>query len=328
MADTADTNENDEQVQAEADTAHSDAAPEPGDADSDAAESGEDPSASENGEPAVGESDAVAVDGEAEPGEGAAEPGDPATPPASNAPWESELREAREEVRRLRAQWDQATPLLMQVLDGQRKPQPQEPPKKSSWAPHADDPEVREALDVMRANPKAFEELPPVTREKARQTQTFLSKNWNRFMLDPERFVEEIVLPALDRSKWVETVRSLEEDSLRRRGREAVGKHSDVIKTPQDEKEVLETMSAHQVPFAAAVRMVALQRQVAGIEREKLKLSEKAKSQAALSDRTRAAQGTKRGNRPGKPSAELFGTRDPRAIYERLKAEGRLSDEE
>lgn len=343
MSDGADTNEDDEQVSAEAETAHSDATQESSETDSDSVEPTEDPSAGEDGEQQDSDEGSNADDAESadaedgedeEPEEGAPKPADPATPPPPDGytSWDEVRREAAE-ARRLRAEREQMTPLLMRVLEQRQQiQQPETPLKKPTWSPpHADEPEVRRALDVLRVDQEAFKKLPEATREKALRAHGFIRDRWDEYTMNPERLYEDIVVPKLEGSVYAfkmvdleKRIARFEEDALRQRGREELSRHSTVIKTPADEKEVVDFVTAHKVPIAVAVEHVAMKRKLAALEAQKIKVDERSKSQAALSNRTREAQGTKRGQRPGKPTAELLGTTDAREIAKRLRAKGQL----
>jgi hypothetical protein len=340
MSDGVDTSNSEEAEPSADDTPLSDATQESGETDSDSVEQAEEPSAGEDGEQSVdGDTtdDAAAEDGEQVPdvgAESAEKPSATPPPPEGYTSWDEVAREAHE-ARRLRTQWEQALPLLTQALQGQQKPAAPEPPaKRPVWdPPHADDPEVQRALNVLRADPEAFKKLPDHTRVKAQQAESYRQSRWNEYFDNPERLVEEIIFPKLDTTKYASKVEELEkrlaryeEEDLRRRGREELQKHASVIKTAQDQQELLKLVTENQMALPAAVELIALRRKAAEFEAQRSKLDEKAKSQAALSQRTRAAQGTKRGQRPGKPSAELLGTTDLRAIHAKLKALGRLEE--
>jgi hypothetical protein len=338
MSDGVDTNDTDEVESSTDDPPHSDAAQEPGETDSEAVEPAEDPSAGEDGEQQVDSDDAGDVAGEEDSatGDGAqseeAKAPDP-SPPAGFTSWDEAFRARDEEARRLRTQWEQVLPLLNRTLEqSAAKPAaPPEPaPPASPWT-ITRDPEVRKALGILRVNKDAFEKLPEATRAKALQAQTFISDRWDEYTVNPEAFVEEVILPKLDGTKYAaklieleKKVARYEEEDLRRRGREELQKHAGVLKTPQDQQELVKLVTEHQIPLPLAVQFIAQKQQLAELQSQRSKIDEKAKSQAASSQRTRAAQGTKRGQRPGKPSAELFKTTDAREIAARLKSLGHL----
>lgn len=300
--------------------AHSNEAAEPPESDAGAEEGAEDP---ELGEDEPQQDAAPAEDGEDEPPEeeGEPEPEKPADspPPSGHASWEAAARAADEQARHLRQRLEQLTPFVQQALT--RPPEPKSKP--SSWVPHGDDPIVRRALTDLRSNPEKFKTLPGEIQARAAQAQGFMDEKWGDYMLDPGKLVEEHVLPKLDGSAFAARLLQLEEAFYRSAGEAELSKHSNAM-SPQDRQELV-TLTAQGIPLSFAVQHLQMKQQLAALSGSAPKKTEQKKSEAQAREKQRAAQGTKRGQRPGKPPAALYGTTDPVELHRRMKKDGRIT---
>lgn len=306
----------------------SDADLESGDSDDDSEELPEDPSAGEDDEQQLPGDE---LDGEVEDGQPAKGQAPKATPtpppPAGYASWDEVTREAQE-ARRLRAEWAQAQPYLKQaamlIRQHQAQQQAQQQPERQSWAPpHLDNPAVRRAYEAVRLNPKAAETLPPDLRSKVQEADTYVQSKWDEYFMDPSRFVAEQVLPTLDGSEYAQRLFGLERTVQQLLGRDFLRANSGALQSPDDVRQLRELTAKGMTPDLA-VEHLAMKRQLAALTSKQRKVDERARSQQVQQQRARAAQGTKRGQRPGRPSAGVFGTTDAREIYLRLKEQGRI----
>lgn len=196
-------------------------------------------------------------------------------------------------------------------------PKPAEPP---AWSPpHQGDPLVERALSALRARSPEWEALPEQVRAKAIERDGYLANKWGAYTANPQLFVQEHVLPLLERSVFAQELRALKAAQHRSEGERFLSQHADVLAEQQDRAAFAKALE-RGMSDTDALRMVALERRVRELESVKQKVNDRQRTIEADRSAQRAQQGNKgRGRAPTSQTGRV-GTTDIQKLARIAKA--------
>jgi len=149
----------------------------------------------------------------------------------------------------------------------------------------------------------AFNDLPQSERDRAEETHQYVANNWDRWTYDPNRFVQDVVMPQL-----APALNQVVSQLAEVRAAEFRRKHQADLSRPEDIQRYLHTVQNMQRdPYQAGLEQLRMERLVESLRRGEQDNKTKSKDREALSKSAQGkpAQKNKSKGRRGRRNREV-----------------------